>query len=536
VNFSDISLGVFSAFALAIVILTARAPKAPGRAAFMLSIVCSVWWAATVVLRHEATDLETKIFFCEVAWLGIVGTPLFWSTALLSYAGFERASKPAMVRLIWLYSVGACSAALTNDWHNAIYTGVLDANRPSLSHGWLFYLLMALCYTYMLIALVAVLMKFKRASRLHRRQFALLIAAMVFPWISNASFIFLDFRVFNDDPTPFAFGLTAAFVLIAQARGKLLSAPPITRDVIFAVIPDPVIIMDADGRILEINPAAQQLPGLETQPVGQILDAGHPLSAVVSLGSFDDSGTAKVRFMEQGTVYEISQQELAPWGREGCRILVLRDVTVRENTSEKLAAASLDLQLRLEENLNLQKQLREEAIRDHLTGLYNRRHASEALPAIFEDTEIGDIAVAIIDLDHFKQINDQFGHHIGDSVLVAFAQILKDGLRNHEMAFRYGGEEFLIVMPGSSQEMTFARLADWRSRLALTNIDEKLERRVTFSAGVAMAKKAGRTLEACAKAADVALYRAKISGRNRDVLWEEDQVQDIVHEEAPKVA
>jgi diguanylate cyclase (GGDEF)-like protein len=502
--------------------MTLRMPKSPGRNAFALANLGAVWWIAAVAFRLNSTALDDKVFFAEIAWFGIVAAPLFWSLGLLDYAGVHRAAGYVPKALAFAVCVFAGVAALTNDWHQTLYTGITNYQRPSFSPGWLFYAVLATAYVAMLLASLLALSRLRRSSRLHRRQLTGLLIATLVPLAANAAFNLFGFRLFNDDPTPFAFGVTLAAISFILGRDKLLVAPPIARDVIFAVIPDPILVIDRDGLVLELNPAAERLPGFDADTIGSHLPARHPLAAFAGDGPITGAGTSMITLEEIGQVFEVSRQPLAQWGRDGFVMLVLRNVTQREAALTRLADLSRDLKLRLDDNLRLQHKLKHAALHDHLTGLGNRRHASTAVPPVIaEASETAPVSLIVVDLDYFKQVNDRFGHDVGDRVLTAFAAILKRDPGAGDMAFRHGGEEFLVVLPGQGRDQALARCAQWRRALAAHVLPELDGFALTFSAGIAVAPAAGATLAACTKAADVALYRAKIDGRNRDVVWGE---------------
>ncbi|MBW8638630.1 diguanylate cyclase [Hoeflea sp. WL0058] len=508
--------------AIAMVFGILRSPRSPGQRAFALSGFAAMWWITCVVLRINTPDLNTKILFCELAWFGIAGAPLYWALGFLSYAGGKRIETYRHLVLIGAVSAFICVIALTNDWHNWLYTGVTNVERPSFSHGWFFFAVLGMVYAAISATGISVIFMARRRAGSHRLQFATLIAAMSLPWIANAAFVFREFRIFNDDPTPFAFALTAVVMLVVQSFGRLFHAPPIARDIIFTVLPDPVIVLDSKKRILELNPAARKLPGLPERPIGNILDERHPLSAMADAPLPGNDNAPLVSFKEIGKTYEVSSQVVKPWGRSAGKMLVLRDVTLRKAAEDRMTVMSRDLQMRLEENIRLQNLLKEDAIRDPLTELHNRRHANDILPLIIENARQGEeVAVILIDIDNFKQVNDRFGHAVGDTVLKAFADMLNDEVREGEHVFRYGGEEFLFVIPGTNRERVQRRCAEWRARIGDARMDELGDMRLTFSSGIAFSPQTGSTLESVTTAADVALYRAKISGRNRDVFWGE---------------
>lgn len=150
---------------------------------------------------------------------------------------------------------------------------------------------------------------------------------------------------------------------------------------------------------------------------------------------------------------------------------------------------------------------------DTLTGLYNRQHLHEVLGHETLRGGVGSpgFCVALIDVDHFKQVNDTHGHQVGDEVLVGFAALAKTAFRDTDTVGRWGGEEFLIVMPGGSQA-PIDRLLVAVAQAALSN--QASELRVTFSAGLAH-HRVGETWADTLERADRALYAAKKAGRNQ---------------------
>jgi diguanylate cyclase (GGDEF)-like protein len=174
-------------------------------------------------------------------------------------------------------------------------------------------------------------------------------------------------------------------------------------------------------------------------------------------------------------------------------------------------------------NLDLREQLRSQAIRDQLTGLYNRRFLEDALTReTGRAARSGEpMAVAILDVDHFKRINDTYGHEAGDAVLRELGQVLLKTIRKTDIVGRFGGEEFLVLLPGASVEVAQARA------LAVLEAVRAMEvaipngaplNRITASIGVAAMPLHVARGDALVATADAALYQAKGQGRNRVVL------------------
>jgi diguanylate cyclase (GGDEF)-like protein len=173
-------------------------------------------------------------------------------------------------------------------------------------------------------------------------------------------------------------------------------------------------------------------------------------------------------------------------------------------------------------NMRLRKELLDQAITDSLSGLFNRRHMEEVLErelrrAIRNDAHVG---VVMIDVDHFKIINDTCGHAAGDATIVALSSLLQGRIRGEDLACRYGGDEFLLVFPGASLADSLGRAEQLRGEVERMSVGyggRELPG-MSVSLGVAMFPEHGKTVDALLRAADDALYRAKDEGRNRTIV------------------
>jgi two-component system cell cycle response regulator len=156
---------------------------------------------------------------------------------------------------------------------------------------------------------------------------------------------------------------------------------------------------------------------------------------------------------------------------------------------------------------------------DHLTGLFNRRYLMDSLAKEVQRSvrKGGNLSLIILDIDHFKQVNDQFGHLQGDIVLQKVAQQLQKELRNYDIAARYGGEEFVAVLPDATLEEAVFVANRVRASVQTTRFSGELSQmNLSASLGVAaFSKETCRTEDDFIKLADDALYRAKANGRNR---------------------
>jgi diguanylate cyclase (GGDEF)-like protein len=173
-------------------------------------------------------------------------------------------------------------------------------------------------------------------------------------------------------------------------------------------------------------------------------------------------------------------------------------------------------------NLNMREVLRLQSIRDPLTTLYNRRYMEESLErevrrAIRKRATLG---VMMLDVDHFKRFNDTFGHEAGDAVLRFLGNTLKAQFRAEDVVCRYGGEEFTVILPDATVEMTRVRAAQLCEivKESLVEFRGHALDRISLSIGVSSFPENGTTADALLGAADAALYRAKAEGRDRAVV------------------
>ena len=205
-------------------------------------------------------------------------------------------------------------------------------------------------------------------------------------------------------------------------------------------------------------------------------------------------------------------------GKPVTLIGVSRDISARKAIEQKQREFHEQLEAQLAEIQQLQTRLQEQVIRDPLTGLYNRRYLDETLPRELARAkrEGYPLSLIMVDLDHFKRINDTYGHAAGDEVLRALAIILRGNAREGDIACRYGGEEFIVALPRLPLEAARDRAEHWCQVLAGTNIRHgELDIRITLSAGVAAFPQQGADMDTLLKNADEALYQAKNNGRNR---------------------
>lgn len=176
-------------------------------------------------------------------------------------------------------------------------------------------------------------------------------------------------------------------------------------------------------------------------------------------------------------------------------------------------------------NLKLRELMHRQANHDPLTGLFNRRYLDDTLPRELNQVRRKNdpTSIAMLDIDHFKKFNDTFGHDAGDLILRELGHLFKENLRKSDIACRYGGEEFVIVLFDSTKDESLKRLETIRERINNLQIRyrEQLLGRMTVSIGIAEATDNTMTAEELVVAADKALYAAKKAGRDCIIVFDE---------------
>ena len=295
-----------------------------------------------------------------------------------------------------------------------------------------------------------------------------------------------------------------------------------------------IVITTRGGIIVSVNPAACRMTGYAARElIGQrpslLKSSEHDESFYSELWRTVLSGQtwngSIINKRKDGTLYH-EEQTIAPVrdrsGEITHFIAVKQDVTERVLAEQALRTTRDELARRVIEVEALHSRLRDQATRDPLTGLLNRRYLDETLPRELASARRGGSAVtlAVLDIDHFKHVNDHHGHVIGDLVLLELGRLLGGHSRTSDVACRYGGEEFVVVLKGARLADGLRRADEWRRAFGAVRVQAAgTQVHATMSAGVAEWQP-GETADELFVRADAALFAAKRAGRNRTVAAE----------------
>ncbi len=245
----------------------------------------------------------------------------------------------------------------------------------------------------------------------------------------------------------------------------------------------------------------------------------------------DEDGTHSTRVRAHHTAH-LAARELG-WYDRALDHLTEYERLERQRTTSQLRSASELFVTRTEAEAEAERH-RYSAERDPLTGLANRRRLNRVLAELNATAdEPAPYALAMVDVDHFKSVNDELGHAVGDSVLVELAQILLDGVGDDDVVVRYGGEEIVIVFPGAGADTAAFRCERLRSVIEQhVWADLPAGRRLTVSMGIASTPHTGP--ERVVGAADRAMYAAKRGGRNQVRVATDDDARDATPTSIPR--
>lgn len=502
-----------------------------GSSAFGLMHLAILWWLGAAALEMSVHQQSCKMFWAGMAWPAILGVPTFWAVFLWQYANSDRTPiQRSRIVALTVMPAAFWLMALSNPWHGLFYGEASAPISPepgspiAYAHGPLFYLAAAYGYPFMLFCIGITLRAVYRSKGLYRWHYLVFLVLTTVPWIANIGYVAFGWSLFGFDPTPFSFALTLAGFGWLISGLSLFDLLPVARHLLLDALIDPVLVVDPRGRVIEANPAALRLARMDRQWHGRALAdwpvVGQPLEEM--LRRYTDDSPELVIIEARDQHFEIRTRAISRSTREGTvslgLMLYLRDVTEFQRSQSQLAEALATSKRQLETISSLHESLQHQALRDPLTGLYNRRYLEEffAHEQSRSQRNAVPIALAMVDLDHFKQLNDRYGHAVGDDALKGIAAFLLHGLRTTDTVFRIGGEEFLVILPATAPDEALEKLEQLCGALAMHSLDSRAgPLQLTMSVGLAHYPSQGCDLESLMQHADAQLYHAKRSGRNR---------------------
>ncbi len=483
-----------------------RAYAGPAAVYLTLSMLAVVIYNFGYAMELASSTLERIMFWVRFQHWGIQVITPTWLLFALSLAGKERWITPK--RIIALFAIpaflflSAQTLGSLNLYHN---NPRLDTTGPfptfTYDQGWVVWVGMSyfnLCLVASTLLFVSMLF---RAAPAFRKQALIFLLGSSIPW-AGMEFYLMGWTPHHLDTSPVSLSLSSWIFWIGFSKFRLLDILPIARDAIFEAMQDGVLVLNHRDELLDFNPGMQAIfPWLNQQSIGySVYDvlADYPVLLRLIRKGKSDLVELQVRHAGETSIYQ-------------CNLSLL--INHRKRTWGKIVTLHNFTQTR-----ELLDRLEELSRLDGLTGAYNHRHFEKlASREIYRYRRYGGaLSLILLDLDHFKLINDTYGHAAGDEALRAVVETLQSRLRQTDILARWGGEEFVILLPETNAEAAAQLAEELRRMLEQHPIVHKGHSfQLTASFGVAgVSAPAQASLDELLRCADEALYQAKAQGRN----------------------
>ena len=523
-----LAISALAALVAALIILRRAVPGSWALGGVLLS---SFVWSGAYALSWSVVGFYEKLLWLKFMYFGVGAVPglfLIFTLIITHHTGWLTRRnlvllclEPAVITLlVWidprfifdrieLHLVGSTTALIIQRgfgfWFNTFYS-----------------------YTVILLAFYILGASARQANTFFRRQYLLILLGSVIP-LAASLFTQAKYTELADlDMAPISFAVSSVIFAYAVFRHQFMDLLPVARGHLIESMSDGILVLDEKSRIVDINPVMRDF--LEDDPASFI---GQNVSVI--LQQWSQNTEQLLIGAETRTELKISKRPsryldlriTALYDNNKKRngyLMVFRDVTDRKEVEKNLRRAMDRLQTQLIEIGTLQSQLREQAIRDALTNLFNRRYLEETLERELSRAirESYPLCVIMMDLDYFKDTNDTYGHEAGDIVLKTLAETVTKQSRHGDFVCRFGGEEFVLVMPNIGIEKARMRAENLHSVIGNLNIPYgRFNLNTTISMGIAWYPAHGETKEQLLRAADMAMYVAKNTGRNRVIVYDE---------------
>ena len=330
-----------------------------GAVALTLVTLAVAEWSFGYVFELSSSSLSAKVLWAKVEYLGIASVSVAWLAFVLQYTGHGKWLTRRNIVLLGILPVGTVLLSWTNEVHHLIWTRIDLVDLPDGTVGWSavyglgFWIHAIYSYVLLLLSTLLLVHLFVHSSRLYRWQAGVLLLSAAAPWVGNIVFVFGLVGV-PFDLTPLGFALTGLAMAVALFRFRLLDIAPVARDAVIESMADGIIVLDANGHVVEANPAAQRIVGCDaSRIIGLPLDAAlsehrdlvdHYRDAletgsevIVAIGPDDDEGGSEPSRKAGGRHYALHVSRVQSHrGQLTGYLLVLRDITEREQTEKAL--------------------------------------------------------------------------------------------------------------------------------------------------------------------------------------------------------
>lgn len=529
-------LSILSALIAFIASLTAWRRPAPGSLMLSLLLLSMTIWSGFYSTRWMEISLGAKVFWFNLMFVGVAALPTLFLLFVLTFTHNDLWLTRRNLLLLSIQPVSAILLQWTNNYHHLLYLSMKvvpanDVTAMEFVRGPLYFINIIYSYAIIGIALIILSQTASRSGPLYQNQYRLILAGAILPWASNIYSENYFVALHGSDLAPLTFGLSGIIFAFAVLRIRFMDLIPIARSHLIENMRDGILVLDAQNRIVDMNPAMENFIEKKVdfymgKNAFEVFETWmektdlllHGLETRAELQVPKDPS----RYLDLRVTPLYDKKQLL-----NGHLMVFHDITERKQVEKRLRYVNDRLQTQLIEIGVLQSKLREQTLRDPLTNLFNRRYLEETLERELARAAREDYSVCVImiDLDHFKRINDTYGHEAGDEVLKTLAITLSEQCRRGDFACRYGGEEFVVIMPNINMDTAYERAEHIRQSLISLHVPYgHYNLTVTLSMGIACYPINGGTREAILRAADQAMYGAKEAGRDHILSYDEFQI------------
>jgi diguanylate cyclase (GGDEF)-like protein/PAS domain S-box-containing protein len=510
----------------------------PGALMLSLLLLSMTMWSGFYSTRWMNISLDSKLFWFNLMYIGVSGLPTLFLLFVLAFTHNDAWLTRRNIFLLSIQPILSTVFFWTNDYHHLFYQS-LDLVQENgflavdFVRGPWYWINTVYSYTIIGIAFLVLSQCALRWSPLYLNQYRLILIGSFIPWAASAYSEFYFSQWHGLDLAPLMFGLSAIIYVFAIFHTHFMDLIPIARSLLIENMRDGVLVLDLRNRIMDINPAMEGFLGekISCYLGKNAFEVFQPWMENTDLFLDKTETRLELKVPKDPSRY-VDLQVTPLYDRSQSmngHLMVFRDITESKQVEKRLRYVNDRLQGQLIEIGLLQSKLREQAIRDPLTNIFNRRYLDETLDRELSRAAREDypVCVIMVDIDHFKRVNDTHGHEAGDLVLKAIAETLSHHCRRGDFACRYGGEEFVVVLPNITLETAYARAEDLRKSLHLLSVPyEEHNLSVTISMGIACFPENGQTRDAILRAADQAMYAAKEAGRDHILSYNQIQLAE----------
>jgi diguanylate cyclase (GGDEF)-like protein len=521
-------------FAGALFIFTWPRRRIPGGVYLLGHLVALSIWVIGLYFEAVSNSFQAKILWSQILYIGFTATVPFFFLFVLEYTN-QTKIRWSFAAVFFIVPLLIDIAAWTNQWHHLLWTGFhwgsVEFNVLIYDHGVIFFLHIIYIYTLVFFGLGILLNKILKSQPPFRSQLIILFVSGLFPLVSGSMYVFNINLVQGMDTSSFGFLLTNLMLALGFSHYQLLDLVPVARDTLIRRVQDGMIVVDWKCRIVEINKNAIDLLAISVpNPIGCAYQDLLPWQLDLEVLSKQNSPSEFPLDDGGKCIYEVQVSSLAPQSANPPGyLLVLRDISQRMQIEFQLKKANEDLRDQIKKINHLQELLQDQATHDSLTGLFNRRLTDEVLNHQLEQSQQNNqqLSILVMDIDHFKDINDRYGHQAGDELLEKYGKCILAATREVDFSCRTGGDEILIAFQNMSLQEAKMKADDIRKKLQSIVVEDEEQRiSTTVSIGIAAFPQHGDSIKELISRADHALYKAKDKGRNQVVLATADHNTD----------